>query len=541
MTYLMKVLKQQAEFEKERQFRLGSKLAIRTITSDDRRTWKKSSEDIGLINAPWNDWLLDYFPTAFVDSRGRCHPLAPFQHIFFAWVWDLIRGERPEALINCWFRGAAKSTFLEMIPAIVGALASRSYILYVSNTQDQANDHVQNIANRLSSHKLEEDFPALCERAVTEYGQSKGWRRNRLRTASGLTIDALGMDTTRFRGLKIDDQRPDMIIFDDIDDATDSLKVMEKNIAQLKKSILPAGSDDVAVVFGQNKVRNDGIMGMLVDGTADFLARRIMNGPIPAINNMEFEFREGRDVITAGSPTWIGKDMERCQKEVEDEGISAFLEENQHVTTRLKGGIFDHLEGHYPQCNHDEVPDLAYIVVWVDPAVSSTAKSDCQGIQVSGLSANGDKIFKLRSSEQRGSPEAALTKAISWAAEFKAMTVGVETDQGGDLWKSTYYRTCEDLKMPKIPFSSAKAGASQLSKIHRVGQQIHDYEVKNIVHVRGTHVLLESALNRFPIEPDDLCDADWHAWNNLTQFRSSDSGTYFNEYAAGEFFEQETA
>jgi len=39
--------------------------------------------------------------------------------------------------------------------------------------------------------------------------QSKGWRRNRLRTASGFTIVAIGLDTAA-RGVKLDEDRPDL-------------------------------------------------------------------------------------------------------------------------------------------------------------------------------------------------------------------------------------------------------------------------------------------------------------------------------------------
>ena len=62
----------------------------------------------------------------------------------------------------------------------------------------------------------------------------------------------------------------------------------------------------------------------------------------------------------------------------------------------------------------------------------------------------------------------------------------------------------------------AKAGSSTGGKVHRNGQMLADYELNRITHVRGTHMVLEKALNRFPMfEPDDLADAAYWSWKHL--------------------------
>ena len=506
---------------------------VRPISQEDRDRWKQSAKDIGIPDAPWVDFLLRYFPSSFISPTGKCYTPAPFHHLHWAWVWDLERGVRPPALVDCWFRGASKTTYGEMLPAVIGALNKRTYMLYISSTQDQADDRVMNVAAKFDSPAFAQDFPDMSERHVNKYGQSQGWRRNRLRTKSGFTIDALGLDTTRFRSLKMDDQRPDMILMDDFDSLQDGAATIAKNINAFKRTILPAGSEDVAVVLLQNKIRDDGIMGQLVNGTTDFLQDRVMNGPIPALENLEMEERSGRTYITGGIPTWEGKSLARCQAEIEAEGPTAFLEENQHVTGMIKGGIFDLVT--YQHCNPDEVPELDYIVVWVDPAVTDTDNSDAQGIQATGLDVENDKFYKLRSFEGRTSPEDALRKAIQWAHELGAMAVGVETDQGGDLWKSAYYRECENMHRPKLPFRSEKAGSTRQSKAHRVGQQISDYETGKVIHVRGTHHILEAAQARFPKrKPYDLADADFWAWFDLCRFREIGDESIFEEMSLEE-------
>src|SRR5690606_33273138 len=102
-----------------------------------------------------------------------------------------------------------------------GATKARRYGLYLCRTQDQADDHVATIASLMESPTVATHYPHLAERLVGKFGNSKGWRRNRLRTSDGFTIDAMGLDSAK-RGAKVDEQRPDFLIIDDVDDAEDS-------------------------------------------------------------------------------------------------------------------------------------------------------------------------------------------------------------------------------------------------------------------------------------------------------------------------------
>jgi len=47
-------------------------------------------------------------------------------------------------------------------------------------------------------------------------------------------------------------------------------------------------------------------------------------------------------------------------------------------------------------------------------------------------------------------------------------------------------------------------------------QMLEDYERGKIIHVQGTHHILEKALNRaFVKKPFDLADAAFYGWNDL--------------------------
>ena len=71
-------------------------------------------------------------------------------------------------------------------------------------------------------------------------------------------MDALGLDVGS-RGSKDEERRPDLIIFDDVDEKHDTLKTVAKKIDTITTSILPAGSSDCAILFIQNIIHEGSI------------------------------------------------------------------------------------------------------------------------------------------------------------------------------------------------------------------------------------------------------------------------------------------
>jgi hypothetical protein len=282
-------------------------------------------EALALEALGWQAWLAElfgnYVQAGFAD-----------RHIdFWSWVWALERGIRPRPFIGIWPRGGGKSTSAELATVAIGARGVRAYVLYICETQDQADEHVGNVASMLERGQVEHYYPTLASRRLGKYGSSKGWRREQLRTASGFNVSGIGLDVAR-RGAKLDEYRPDVIIIDDVDDITDAPPATEKKIATLSKSLLPAGSPDCAILGVQNLIHANSIFSRFVDGRADFLTDRIVSGPYKAIEGLEYTVMDGQVVITAGTPTWQGQDLERCQGQIRTWGILSFLSESQQQT-----------------------------------------------------------------------------------------------------------------------------------------------------------------------------------------------------------------
>lgn len=471
----------------------------------------------------WEHWLSATFPT-------YCrHPFAPHHRQIWEWLWELrYQLAPPSSLVAVLARGGAKSTTAELGVVAVGRRRSRKYVLYVSGTQDQADKHVATIASMLGAPALARQDPDLTNRRVDQFGRVRGWRRDRLMTHAGMTVDGIGLDVA-MRGIKVDDVRPDLIILDDIDSRDDSLATIEKKISAVTESILPAGSTDVAVLAVQNLIHEDSIFARLADGRADFLLNRRVLGPIPALRDMQAEAQDGGGWKVTGIPTWAGQDVEACNRLVATIGMTAFKRESQHEVESSAGSVFEHVQWqHIPQ---EQLPDMVHSAVVVDPAVTATDHSDACGIIAGGRDAEG-RTYAYEAYEERMSPQTAILRALRLCLKYRANTLVVETDQGGKAWDSVVNEAwrllTENGEVPKDyrrpTFVEQRAGKLQENKTERGLRMLTDYEKGLIFHVSGTTMgTLERGLRRaFIRKPFDIADAMFWLWFTLRQMAPID-------------------
>jgi len=371
----------------------------------------------------WSVWLEAVLPAICIA------PMAVHHRELWDWCWALEPGVRPEPFVGIWARGGAKSTAAEAGCVTTGARGKRRYALYVSATQDQADDHVQNVASLLESERMGLFYPAMADRLVGKFGNSKGWRRNRLRTATGFTVDAIGLDTAS-RGVKLEEQRPDLIVVDDIDHHDDSPRQVGRKLDTLTKALIPAGAEDLAVVAIQNLVHRDGVFARLVDGRARFLARRKVSGPIPAVAGLVTVHEGGRDLITAGEPTWVGQPLERCQEMIDDMGLAAFLAECQHDVVRREGALW--VPEQLAAIRRTAAPELVRISVGVDPSGGDGPDNDEQGIVVAGVD-HERAGWVLEDATCRLPPRGWGDRAVERFLDWDASAIVAEVNYGGDM------------------------------------------------------------------------------------------------------------
>jgi hypothetical protein len=228
------------------------------LDDDERSTLEKDLRAIAPKpkGRPVPDEWRRRIPITF--PRYASAPFAKRHEEFWEWENGIRVDSAPDPFVGIWPRGGAKSTSAEMAVADLGCRNKRKYVLYVRATQLQADKSVANIATLLESPEVAHYYPEHADRSVGKFGNAKGWRREQLRTKGGLTVDAIGLDTAA-RGAKIDEQRPDLIVFDDIDELLDSLATTKKKEETITKSILPAGANNCAVLFIQNLIIRDGV------------------------------------------------------------------------------------------------------------------------------------------------------------------------------------------------------------------------------------------------------------------------------------------
>lgn len=332
---------------------------------------------------PWEQWAKRFLP-------GLCK-FDFAEHHRQAWEWfeTLPEDDTPPALVYCVNRGGAKSGTFEACCVRLAYTLKRRFVLYISETQKQANLHVQAIRTQLERSGVR---PKL-----TEFGQSAGWQMSLLRTANGFNVLALGLDSAS-RGIRFDEFRPDLIIADDLDGKHDTPKTTEKKLETLTESILPAGSPYCAFAYGQNVILHDGLMDSLVKGTAKWLAHRITVF-VQAIKDLTTVERTQSDGtiafdITGGAPSWpAGQPLKALQAILWKIGLRAFLREYQHKVSTSGGGLWDGMrfryiaddiaEGTFPvPVKADGLPYFDKIVVAVDP--SGSRRGDEAGIVAAG-------------------------------------------------------------------------------------------------------------------------------------------------------------
>jgi Terminase RNaseH-like domain len=474
-------------------------------------------------NQPW-DWLTTVLPQHF-QSAPAAHHLELDE-----WAWSIEAETRARPFTAFWSRGQGKSTHAEGAVVMVGAKATRKYVLYVRNTQDAADNSVQNISDLLESTNLSLYYPKLGERQVSKYGSSRGWRRNRLRTSSGFTVDALGLDT-KMRGAKLGSNRPDLIIFDDIDDKHDTPDATQKKREKITTNILPALAPHGTVLFVQNLIIPDGIAAQLAgvsEINADFLVDRIISGPHPAIRDFEYEdqLTENnlyRAVITKGIPTWEGMNLEACQGLLEMEGLEAFLLERQHEVGRVKDALLT--KEVLDRIQILELPVLERIAIGVD-VPSSTGQC---GIVVNALATiMGVKVIITLedASSKRGAlphewSQAVIQATVRWQPHCKTpVTIVVETNQGGKM----IVHTLKNAGGQHLVYQEVRASDGKRTRAEPISELAHQNRKRHYANGNLTNLnkLWTTWTPRMP-SPDPL-DADVWGATFLTPFLNQIAG-----------------
>lgn len=218
-----------------------SKQKFRSIVAEEP-LWGKSSDAMTTV----------LFPYAFRKVGNKLSAFARYI------LWVLIQFNRTIIQLP---RYHAKSTVITFLYVMWCILARRKkYILILSSTGNQAVKFLMRIRFYLQSKKVKLYYGDIA-RAVAikdtenesfDYIETEGKKRSRVWNYKEIYIEPWGIRImassikSANRGLLSIDDRPDLIIFDDVEDRknTNTLELRQKLIEDIFEEIIPAGETD---------------------------------------------------------------------------------------------------------------------------------------------------------------------------------------------------------------------------------------------------------------------------------------------------------
>lgn len=347
------------------------------------------------------------------------------------WDWGMsLQPEQPaQSRVEIWARGGAKSTIAEQLCAYLACSLKRRLVLYVCGTQDQADLHVQAIAALLEKMGV--------PRAVNAYSASLNWTAQRLQTANGFGVIGVGLNS-RVRGARLEEQRPDLIILDDIDETHDTPTATQKKLATISKSILAAGATYATALFIQNKIHKDSAIAMTADGRAGILLGANVTEE-PAVFDLEteqyFDEADGRNYyrVTGGKASWPeGQGLDVVERQINDWGLSTFKAESQHEDAP-EGGLWAQPTDIDPYRVSVTPKQFSRIVIGIDPPGGAT---EAGIVTVSKDNQATPHFFVLKDDSRKAGPNEWMTAAIARYWDMQADAMVVETNFGGDMVKA---------------------------------------------------------------------------------------------------------
>lgn len=123
--------------------------------------------------------------------------------------------------------------------------------------------------------------------------------------------------------------------------------------------------------------------------------------------------------------------------------------------------------------NRRPAPDLARVVVAVDPAVTSGEGSDETGMVVAGLGVDG-RGYVLADRSCRLSPDGWARRAVAAFDEFKADVIVAEANNGGDLVEQTIRTVRRNVPYKRVHASRGKQTRAQpVAALYEQGKVSH--------------------------------------------------------------------
>lgn len=411
-----------------------------------------------------------------------------------AWVKPVtVPAEQRDAYIAP--RNTGKSTWwFLMLPMWAAAQRHVKFAAAFAASATQAETHLGTFKREIDQNALlRRDFPALCTPAKRPSGSSVADTQSMYVAKSGFVFAARGIDSSSL-GMKVGEQRPDLLLLDDIepDESSYSPDLAAKRKTTLLDAILPLNIYARVVVCGTVTMPGSIIHQLVKHARGVETAEWIREEGIRAHYSAPIVERPDGTERSMWPAKWP----------------LAYLTEIRHTRSYAKnmandpmgvsGGLWSADDFRYP--HPDEGPDpVTHMMLSIDPATTAKRASDFTGLAVVSWSAERRRCTVHAAFALKVAPGPLLRdRVLAILDEFPQIgLILIEVNQGGDTWQSVLHH------MPV----RVKTVHQNEPKFTRAEAVLNHYQRGRVLHARRLPEL-EQQMCAFPKAPnDDMVDA----------------------------------
>jgi phage terminase large subunit-like protein len=418
-------------------------------------------------------------------------------------------------------RDAGKSTWLfKLLPMWAAAHGHAKFIAAFADSGPQAKKHLSSFKRELETNaRIQVDFPDLCQPLKRRGNVNVSDTQDLYQAQSGFVFAAGGADVSVL-GMKVEDQRPDLIILDDLepDEASYSDYQMNQRLGTLTDAILPLNIRARVILAGT----------VTMPGS---ITHQLIKSKLPGeeteewIKTERFRVHHYKPIVT--------DDDGNEQSMWPEKWPMDWLNSVRHTRSFAKNYENNPLaiDGQYwtrDDFTYGSLP-CAITILSVDGAVTDNKKSDFTGLAVVGATAHqpGDPKRRCEVKYAVGvkllgkALRARILKIIEMYPEIKVILV--EANQGGELWRDVMH----DMPVKVVLFSNSEPKEVRAGKVHAMYQRIPT----RVMHTARLQQAEENMVGFPKLKHDDIVDAVGNGVLKLlgapkTQRRKVSSGAY---------------
>jgi len=417
-------------------------------------------------------------------------------------------------------RETGKSTWwFGIIPLWAAAHKHISFIAAFSGTDQQVTKHLEAFKRELDTNAaLQRDYPLLCDvRMSKQTGKPVMDNAHFTSRNNGFSFSALGLGSSVV-GLKDGDNRPDMILLDDIEPGEKFYSASEamKNLITVRDDILPLGRT-AHVLWAGYTTMVDSLVHQMVrsaknsEDTADWIkgmSFQVHYQP-PVITDMELGTRESfwpDRYPLENLDKQRAEDPYKYHKNIENDPLDnsgSWWRKEDIERARLAEG--------------KPAPELYdRLILVVDGAVTTKTTSDFTGIALVGLDVAQRRFYVLEAFGVKQSGDQLRSTCLELIEQHGVHYMLVETNQGGDMWHIVFH----DMGVPVTSIHN------KLKKEFRIKQLQFTYQRDggHVTHVKTLPQLERQELAYPHVVNDDIVDAVACGVEHLTHMLLKDIG-----------------